>query len=1649
MAILEGEYIQGAGKGGKPSEEPSDTLRSRQTVRLLFAISEGVISSETPEIYLNKSSIENFKHDELTVREGTEWQGVIPGFIAIEASKDVPTQFSEIRKSTTDTVPQLKEYKDYSVSLDAEVDAVNLTFTLSSLRIADDKGNIKAYTVEFNIATSFNSNFSPVKSENKISKTGKVSTVYAFDVLVKKPPTPVGQEYASWYVGVERITYDDDIKVTAKQSSKTSITSIIAIQYKQLPYPNTALLGLVMKDADEFGGKIPDIIFRVKGIKVRIPTGYVAGGEGDRYPFDRDGDWDGKLKSITSEGGIIHEQYEWTANPAWILFDVLTRPASRGGLGIADKDIDLPSIYLLGKYCDDLVASGRVDKDGNSLTERRYELHNQFATRENVPTFLMYILTICNANITTNEFGQISVMWDRVGQEITKQVSNANVVDGIFTYSSNDFEARYTVANVTFNNPDNFGETITTTYAADGSHGGNGFDLISRYGIQTIDIVLAGCMSEAQAIRKARWAIYSNSITTGFVGFKVGFTGINYKIGELINVYDNYNASDSLAGIVTEFLPNPRSFRLDKPITRIPTGGWVASYYTSEGIVSSIVSIVGDVVTLPTKPTLPILSSLCMLSDSTLSPKVYKVIKIDLEEDVYSITCSEHFEAKYDFINEGILLTPPSADFIDQTYFEVPAPYALKVTPRTVTNKIVSSYLDLDWKMYPFHISIPKNQRFKPTYKLIYSLDGVVQNTINHIEVSEYSIKDPIPGVYEFRVWAINPKSGRLSSELSLEFVFKPRTGSSDLETPTNIKVKGSEAKGNRLPFTTKNLTVNFEHGGGGKDTLKDFLIEIRELDNKLVHSYYVPSTNTLFQYNLGQDLLSTTSSATTVSNVEEVYNVEYLTADDGSYHVLNVGNVLTVDDLKNMDSLSIVGSFPTLSKVCGFGIDIQPNSTSSTFVIRCEDSKINCYIQGTSVYSFPTLSTDTPSDLYEIEFGFEDNYFVVFKKNGKYSYRKGFIAANTDFTAGIQPKIIFKSQNSVISDLELFTLEDSLYPSVYYKDKNPDLTAKTISFTFPYEDNLAFFKTPARSFRLRFYARDVFNDLSKGVGVRFDNYAPPTTCCSFTVKALAETVLIMITPTDSADKDILGYCVWQENTLLTKAEVAAKTPIYKGESTSVTLAALPDVDYNYWVAAYDSYGKTDLNLLDAKTVTVRVATNLQSALIIEDGLDFSTLAHGYAWTEGIVLNNNNGRRYVVSSGSNASEIMLTYFVLDFDETLPSHFEEVFDYATKTTVSQQKAGIVNLAIKTININNLVSTPALNITRVTVASWYITPLGGYGLTTWLKESNDKIESRSKSRIEAALDLVEHDFIVTALTPKVVLIDKNNLSKSNDGTKSTTYYLTADQHVFTITADLCNPSDTSNTVISQKGLYAPLRINFDDKSLSIYGNRIVDEGNLANVISSIPTLDSLLVNTYDVGCVVKSMLNDVPVIGTQRMSSSGRTTDAEGNEIADGLTLAVRNQFGSCAFHDLIAHGALNVTGNINNNGNIHTYGKVTSEIGMIAPYFNTASDKNLKTIHSGISNALVGLCKLNPVKYTYNDKYLSLSTQRLSIGLIAQEVEVDFPEVVTSSTLFDGDDAEYKSLDYSKLVPVLIQAVKELNEKVDLLSSKLPLYENKI
>ena len=93
-------------------------------------------------------------------------------------------------------------------------------------------------------------------------------------------------------------------------------------------------------------------------------------------------------------------------------------------------------------------------------------------------------------------------------------------------------------------------------------------------------------------------------------------------------------------------------------------------------------------------------------------------------------------------------------------------------------------------------------------------------------------------------------------------------------------------------------------------------------------------------------------------------------------------------------------------------------------------------------------------------------------------------------------------------------------------------------------------------------------------------------------------------------------------------------------------------------------------------------------------------------------------------------------------------------------------------------------------------------------------------------------------------------------------------------------------------------------------------------------------------------------------------------------------------------------------------------------------FYYSSDRNLKTNIQPISNALDKVQQLQGVTFDWKEDGSS------SVGLIAQDVEEVFPELVHT-------DAEgKKSVEYANLVAVLIEAVKEQQKEIDELKAQL-------
>jgi hypothetical protein len=114
-----------------------------------------------------------------------------------------------------------------------------------------------------------------------------------------------------------------------------------------------------------------------------------------------------------------------------------------------------------------------------------------------------------------------------------------------------------------------------------------------------------------------------------------------------------------------------------------------------------------------------------------------------------------------------------------------------------------------------------------------------------------------------------------------------------------------------------------------------------------------------------------------------------------------------------------------------------------------------------------------------------------------------------------------------------------------------------------------------------------------------------------------------------------------------------------------------------------------------------------------------------------------------------------------------------------------------------------------------------------------------------------------------------------------------------------------------------------------------------------------------------------------------------------------------------------------------NGDLHVDGDVIA-------YSTTISDERLKDDIQTIDNALDKVSNLRGVSYTWNN---GKRKGQKDLGLIAQEVEQVLPELVREKEMPMIDGGTYKTVDYEKIVGVLIEAVKELKAEVESLKSK--------
>ena len=185
------------------------------------------------------------------------------------------------------------------------------------------------------------------------------------------------------------------------------------------------------------------------------------------------------------------------------------------------------------------------------------------------------------------------------------------------------------------------------------------------------------------------------------------------------------------------------------------------------------------------------------------------------------------------------------------------------------------------------------------------------------------------------------------------------------------------------------------------------------------------------------------------------------------------------------------------------------------------------------------------------------------------------------------------------------------------------------------------------------------------------------------------------------------------------------------------------------------------------------------------------------------------------------------------------------------------------------------------------------------------------------------------------------------------------------------------------------------------------------------------------------------------GAGYTTNTGTVTSVATSGSVNGLTLSG----GTITTTGTITLGGSITSVNTSGNFQMNSLGVGTAASGTTGEIRATNnvtafySDKRLKEIAGPINNALNKISKISGVYYTQNKlaESYGYNNYEQQVGVIAQEIKEVLPEAVKFAPfdreVKDGKEVsksgeEYLTVQYEKLVPLLIEAIKELSEKVE-------------
>ena len=628
----------GGGKGGgggsstSTPTETADNLNSTSIVEVLDLLCEGEIEGfATPskagytrdsaewnvamlkDFYLDNTPIlasgasntapnpsdYNFKGVQVSPRYGTQSQDAInsntgSGAAANEVAVGVVVEnaFPVIRSIT-----------------DVNVDAARVTITVAALQLIEDDGDISGSSVQLQVAVQYNGGgFSTVVDD---TITGRTADAYQRDYMINLSGAfPVA-------IRVTRVTADSASARLSNAFSWTSYTEIIAEKFR---YPNSALVGIRVS-AEQFNS-IPSRSFRVRGQKVKVPSNATVDVATGRLTYSSI--WDGTFGAA-----------QWTSDPAWCLWDLLT--SKRYGLGdhIVTANLDKWAFYSASQYCNELVPTGFGG------TEPRFSMNCLIQTQEEAYRLINDLCSVFRV-MPYWATGTLTIAQDKP-VDSSYLFTLANVTEGGFSYAGSDSKVRPTVAVVSYLDLDTqeISYEVTEDTAA-----------IAKYGVQTVEVSAFACTSRGQAARLGDWMLYSSQYETEVVSFTASIdAGVMVRPGQVIEVADPARGGARRGGRILS--ATTTTVTVDSAVD-LPGSGGTLSVILEDATVESraVSSRSGAVITVSTAfSSAPGENAIWLYNGGGIAPTLWRVLTVQEQDGAsYAVSALSYNASKYAYV---------------------------------------------------------------------------------------------------------------------------------------------------------------------------------------------------------------------------------------------------------------------------------------------------------------------------------------------------------------------------------------------------------------------------------------------------------------------------------------------------------------------------------------------------------------------------------------------------------------------------------------------------------------------------------------------------------------------------------------------------------------------------------------------------------------------------------------------------------------------------------------------------------------------------------------------------------------------------------------------------------------------------------------